>query len=239
MFRNVVGGTTLLSVMELGSDVTKRDIIALSRKALSKANEHLIAAETIAGLGYYSMAFSHVVLGLEEWLKRVVIEAHYLGIVQLGNQKSVDIFSISEKDLFSHKAKQLGAVFLLAFLIPIRGRMELIMRAEEAGQEVSHDLLAERLRRDAGIVGELLTIWDKLEGMKQAGLYSGQKDKGGASISPANASEFEKYCKLLKEQLEIENFYDKHPLSKGEIEKIRTETEVLKKELLEEFMKKN
>ena len=134
------------------------------------------------------MAFSHVVLGLEEWLKRIVIEAHYLGIVQVGNQKSVDIFSISEKDLFSHKAKQLGAVFLLAFLIPIRGRMELIMRAEEAGQEVSHDLLAERLRRDAGIVGELLTIWDKLEGMKQAGLYSGQKDKGGAIIFPANAS---------------------------------------------------
>ena len=217
--------------------MTKRDVIALSREALSKANEHFIAAETIAGLGRYSMAFSHVVLGLEEWLKRVVIEAHYLGIVQIGNQKSADIFTISEKDLFSHKAKQLGAVFLLAFLIPIRGRMELIMRAKEAGQEVSHDLLAERLRRDAGIVGDLVTIWDKLEGMKQAGLYSGRKDKGGASISPTSASEFEKYCKLLKEQLEIENFYDKHPFSKGEIDKIRTETEVLKKDLLKEFTK--
>ena len=73
--------------------------------------------------------------------------------------------------------------------------------------------------------------------MKQAGLYSGQKDKGGASISPASASQFEKYCKLLKEQLEIENFYDKHPFSKGEIDKIRTETEVLKKDLLKEFTK--
>ena len=224
--------------MELGSVVTKRDVIALSREALSKANKHLIAAETIAGLGYYSMAFSHVVLGLEEWLKRVVIEAHYLGIVQVRNRKSADIFTISEKDLFSHKANQLGAVFLLAFLIPICGRMELIMRAKEAGQEVSHDLLAERLRRDAGIVGELVTIWHKLEGMKQAGLYSGLKDKGGASISPASKPEFEKFWRLLKEQLEIENFYDKHPLSKGEIEEIRTETEVLKKDLLEEFTKK-
>jgi AbiV family abortive infection protein len=224
--------------MELGSVVTKRDVIALSKEALSKANEHLIAAETIAGLGYYSMAFSHVVLGLEEWLKRVVIEAHYLGIIQVENKKSADIFTISEKNLFSHKAKQLGAVFLLAFLIPIRGRMELIMRAKEAGKEVSHDLLAERFRRDLGTVGELVTIWDKLEGMKQAGLYSGRKDKGGASISSASASEFEKYSKLLEEQLEIENFYDKHQFSKDEIEKIRTWTEALKKDFLEEFTKK-
>ena len=87
-------------------------------------------------------------------------------------------------------------------------------------------------------MGELVTIWDKLEGMKQAGLYSGRKDKGGASISSASASEFEKYSKLLKDQLEIENFYDKHPFSKDEIEKIRTEIEVLKKDLFEEFTRK-
>lgn len=209
-----------------------------SREALLKANEHLIVAEAIAELGHPSMAFSHVVLGLEEWFKRVVIETYYLGIVEVGKRKNADTFTISQMDLFSHKFKQTGALFLLAFLVPIRGRMELIMRAKEAGQEVSHDLLAERLRRDTGKMVELVTTWDKLEGMKQAALYSGSMDKGGRDISPASSPDFEKYYKLLKEQLDVENFYDKHPFSNGETEGIRMETELLKKELLERFTKK-
>ncbi len=219
--------------------MTNKDVRALSKEALSKANDHLVAAEAIAGLGYHSMAFSHVVLGLEEWLKRVVMEAQYLGIVEVANRKNTDIFTISVKDLFSHKTKQAGAVFLLAFLIPIRGRAELILKTKEAGQEVNQNLFIERLQKDTSRILELITIWDKLEGIKQAGLYSGSMYRGEASISPASRLDFENYRELLKEQLEIENFYDKFPFSMSEIESIRTEVELLKKEFLEKFSKGN
>ena len=38
-------------------------------------------------------------------------------------------------------------------------------------------------------------------------------------------------------QLEIENFYDKFPFSKSEIESVRMEVELFEKEFLEKFSK--
>ena len=90
------------------------------------------------------------------------------------------------KDLFSHKTKQAGVVFLLTFLIPIRCRAELFLKSKDAGQGVTKKLFIKRFQKDTSRILELITIWDKLEGIKQTGLYSGLMYRGEASISPAS-----------------------------------------------------
>lgn len=188
-----------------------------AREALAKAQGHLQAADAIAARGDYSMAFSHLVLSLEEWSKQRIHEGLDMGLAESGTPDRTNPFRIPEATEFDHQKKQFIALFLAALLFPMKGRMKFVMDCEEAGRQPSKEELTNRLMRDLEVSEKLLALAGRLEAMKQFGLYSGEKAARGKRTTPVSRENFEWLRPIVAEHLEIEAFTVEHPLTAQQV----------------------
>ncbi|MDG7029482.1 MAG: hypothetical protein JRN38_04465 [Nitrososphaerota archaeon] len=217
-------GAFLLSDMGEPTKPLKSDWV----KALDKAEEHLRAADALAITGNYGMAFSHIVLGLEEWTKRGILQAVGLGLAKLGTPDKVDPFRIRKRSLMNHDAKQTAGLGSILLALPIRGKAMLIAQARSEGRTLTEDEILARLRVDYQRVKKLAPYISRLEDMKQAGLYSGSRTSKGRTATCATRKEFGLFREILAELLESARWVVEHPLTAAEIKGLKALTSDLK-----------
>jgi hypothetical protein len=202
-----------------------------AREALQKAQGHLVAADLIASRGEYPMAFSHLVLSLEEWSKQMIYEGLSMGLVEWGTPDANNPFRIPEYMEFSHPSKQFLAAFLAAIVFPMKGRLKFVIDSGEAGRNPSKQEVTEQLKRDLEVSTKLIEMGMRLEAMKQSGLYSGDKTPKGDRMVPTSKEDFNWLRPILGEQLEIEAFVVDHPIAADQVAAERS----LMKDLQERF----
>lgn len=85
--------------------MSKSNRLDLTREAFIKAWEHQRAADVIASMGYYPMAFSHLVLELEEIFKGVYLYNREERIFQEGEFRLV---KLPKRSLYKHWVSRKG-----------------------------------------------------------------------------------------------------------------------------------
>jgi hypothetical protein len=151
--------------------------------ALAKAKEHLAAADSIAALGNFPLAFSHVVLGLEEMAVGKVHNGTSLGLFSVGDPPDEeDPFRVNRDPLYLHRSRLVTIVFHTALWRTERAHIE------SALEEHCHDDRSEQ-DRDGGArpiedvfeedVQPLLDDFDRQEPLKEGGFYSAEQDRRG------------------------------------------------------------
>lgn len=189
--------------------------------ALTKSEEHLAAADALATAGNYAMAFSHVVLALEEWAKRGILRMVKLGVARYGTPDKVDPFRVRKRALINHEAKQTAGLASILLMLPLIERVKFVTQAQSEGRSLTREELEAKFLVDCQRSAKLASYIPRLEDLKQAGLYSGRKTSRGKIAICATQEEFEQFRAILAEMLDFASCRAVHPSTMAEIEKQR------------------
>ena len=187
-------------------------------EAVAKSEEHLVAADALASAGNHAMAFSHIVLGLEEWMKKNILHAVELGMTKFGTPDKVDPLRVRKQALTNHETKQMTGLASILLMLPFIERMKFIAQAQSEGRTPTREELEAKFRVDCQRASKLAPYIPRLEDLKQAGLYSGKKTSRGRAAVSATQEEFEQFRAILAGWLEFGRWVAAHPPSKAEIE---------------------
>jgi AbiV family abortive infection protein len=166
--------------------------------AIDRAKEHVGAAETLAEAGFFSQAYAHTALALEESSVagiRLVTES---GIISWSNPP--EWFRVKEKDLSSLHARKLRLGLLIAMLQPAFLDQPLPLESSDPGS--IYDDVPRRLRESIQTIMKLLSdatfvgFLRNGQKRKEAAFYSTGKNKREQSPLPPDEKEYRSLARI-------------------------------------------
>lgn len=113
------------------------------------------------------------------------------------------MLNLPKRSMYNHRSKQFRAIIILSGLTYIKGLAKYGEEIIRNNESIDRELLLMIQKKNIKTALGLLEDSKKLENMKQAGLYSGDRDRKGERTTPAKKEDFDRYRELLINKSEI------------------------------------